>query len=394
MRICIVGGIFGMSDEYRKTVTWAPETVLAAGLEARGHSVATVGHGGPVRYSDFDVVHVHHLARGAVVAALDRSMTPLVFTPHSRAPIGIKRAAFHFVVNRSDALVSLAAALVPPQNRRAAEGDTIRVVIPNGIPVEGWKLRTARPPHPGEPWRILYAGQLIPGKRVDLLIQALAHLVPSHDVTMELAYNNDRCECSLRRMAAEAGVAGRTAFLGVLPQTILAEAYRRANIVVLPSDSEYLPSVLTEAMLCGTPVIGTDVGAIREQVDQFGIVVPPGNAAALTDAIARMIRDYGKFSALSEAMTSSARERYSVGSMLDAHEERVGKNSAMHCASMSTKSTAAKAAVSGQTAATRSPQLSASVTPKVTFAKRRWAGFRLVDRTISIGSVNAKRIKR
>ena len=321
MRICIVGGIFGKSDEYRKTVTWAPETVLAAGLEARGHSVATVGHGGPVRYSDFDVVHVHHLARGAVVAALDRSMTPLVFTPHSRAPIGIKRAAFHFVVNRSDALVSLAAALVPPQNRRAAEGDTIRVVIPNGIPVEGWKLRTARPPHPGEPWRILYAGQLIPGKRVDLLIQALAHLVPSHDVTMELAYNNDRCECSLRRMAAEAGVAGRTAFLGVLPQTILAEAYRRANIVVLPSDSEYLPSVLTEAMLCGTPVIGTDVGAIREQVDQFGIVVPPGNAAALTDAIARMIRDYGRFSALSEVMSTSARERYSVGAMVDAHEE-------------------------------------------------------------------------
>jgi glycosyltransferase involved in cell wall biosynthesis len=321
MRICIVGGIFGKSDEYRKTVPWAPESVLAAGLEARGHSVATVGHGGSVRYSDFDVVHVHHLARGAIEAALDRSMAPLVFTPHSRAPIGIRRAALHFVVNRSDALVALAAALVPPQNRRTGEGDTIRAVIPNGIPVEGWKLRACRPPHPGEPWRLLYAGQLIPVKRVDLLIHALADLVPSHDVVLELAYQNDTCEGSLRRVAAEAGVAGRTTFMGALPQAILAEAYRRAHVVVLPSASEFLPSVLTEAMLCGTPVIGTDVGAVREQVGQFGIVVPPGSAAALADAIARMIRDYGKFSALSEAMSMSARARYSVEAMLDAHED-------------------------------------------------------------------------
>jgi glycosyltransferase involved in cell wall biosynthesis len=122
-------------------------------------------------------------------------------------------------------------------------------------------------------------------------------------------------------MAAQAGISARTTFLGALPQTILAEAYRRAHIVVLPSDSEFLPSVLTEAMLCGTPVIATDVGAVREQVAQFGIVVPPGNAAALADAIARVIRDYGSFSALSEAMSRSARQRYSVESMLDAHEE-------------------------------------------------------------------------
>jgi glycosyltransferase involved in cell wall biosynthesis len=224
-------------------------------------------------------------------------------------------------VNRSDALVSLTAALVPPQNRRAAEGDTIRVVIPNGIPVEGWRMRQARAPDAGEPWRILYAGQLIPGKRVELLIHALAQLAPRHDVILELAYNNDSSESSLRRVAAEAGVAGRTTFLGFLPPALLAEAYQRAHVVVLPSDIDYLPSVLTEAMLCGTPVIATDVGAVREQVDQFGIVVPPGNLAALVDALARMIRDYGQFSDLSDAMARSARERYSVGAMLDAHEE-------------------------------------------------------------------------
>lgn len=318
MRICIVGGIFGKGPDY--VVSQTPETVLASALKARGHVVFTAGHSVVPSYSTFDLVHVHHLGRGAIAAALDRSQTPLVFTPHNAARGFIERAALNYVQKRADAVVDLAA---PPAGGRGGqwgESHSARCVIPNGVPTDEFHARTPARPQGDEPFRLLYAGQLIPMKRVDLLIDAVHLLRSSHNLHLDLAYHVNDELLRLRRQVERLGLTGFVTFRGSLDHTTLGNAYRAAHAVILPTEGDYLPGVLTEAMMCGTPVVSSDVGAIREQVGEFGILVPPGDAKQLAEAIQRMIREYDSYRRLSRDMAESARRRYSVDASVDAHE--------------------------------------------------------------------------
>src|SRR6476659_1632898 len=82
MNVCVVGGIFGREAEYRNKHRFAPEVVLAEGLKERGVRVETQSHQA-FRPSDrWDLIHVHHLAEGAIRAASSEGSVPLVFTSH------------------------------------------------------------------------------------------------------------------------------------------------------------------------------------------------------------------------------------------------------------------------------------------------------------------------
>src|SRR5437870_1379364 len=101
MRICIVGGIFDKDAVYRDEVSNTPETTLAGGLEERGHEVSRRGHRSPGDLSEFEVVHVHHLGRGAVLAAAHPPPARLVFTNHWMRDESVPRwAARRFVMAR------------------------------------------------------------------------------------------------------------------------------------------------------------------------------------------------------------------------------------------------------------------------------------------------------
>src|SRR5580704_3249789 len=82
MKICIIGGIYQKGGAPSDCLRITPETTLAAGCRAAGHQVNTLSHYDEADFSQFDVVHVHHLSYGALRLASDRSNTPFVFTPH------------------------------------------------------------------------------------------------------------------------------------------------------------------------------------------------------------------------------------------------------------------------------------------------------------------------
>src|SRR5438874_2495738 len=102
MKICLVGGIYDKPSHYRENVAWTPETTLEASLSARGHDVVTMGHRDIARRSPqyFDVIHVHHLGRGAIAAASDSSQIPFVFTSHTAARTHLERVALMAVIAR------------------------------------------------------------------------------------------------------------------------------------------------------------------------------------------------------------------------------------------------------------------------------------------------------
>ena len=136
-----------------------------------------------------------------------------------------------------------------------------------------------------------YAGRLVPEKGVELLLDALAGL--EGDWSLLLIGRG-----SLRdRLAARLGeppFAGRAVQLDTVPRDEMPRYLNCMDALVLPSRAaphwkEQFGHVLVEAMACGVPVVGSTCGEIPNVVGDAGLVFPEGDAAALREALARLM---------------------------------------------------------------------------------------------------------
>ena len=189
------------------------------------------------------------------------------------------------------------------------------VVIPNAI---AWPLPDNPPrrslPRLCQPQRklLLAVGRLEPVKNFDALIHAfarLAHAFPDWDLIIlgegperaRLA-STIRCMGLVQRVALP-GVAGNVAYW-----------YGEADLFALTSRSEGFPNALAEAMAHGVPAVSVDCNTgprdiIRHGID--GLLVPPDDIAALSDALARVMGDATLRGQLA-SRSVEARERFSV----------------------------------------------------------------------------------
>jgi len=327
MKIAIIGGIYGRDESYRKNVRYTPETILEHGLIAEGHEVATFSHYAAIDAKEFDVVHVHHLSYGATRVATDSSDAAFVYTSHSPSAMSEliyrhRLLAARFVTSRADAVVSLSQAEAEFQRKNYQLAGALHAVIPNGIDASNYTYARNNSGGKCHPWRLLYAGQLIPLKNVDVLLRALALI--RQPCELELVYHNSTLEIPLKQLTVELGLSERVSFLGPKSPHELAAIYQQADVVVLPSSGEALPSVVTEAMLCGTPVIASDVGGVREQLGGYGLCISPGHPDELAAAVTYMLEHYEQFAARGDATSAYARRRFSIENMVDRHLELYG----------------------------------------------------------------------
>lgn len=141
---------------------------------------------------------------------------------------------------------------------------------------------------------IVYAGVLIPLKGIHFLLDALAALAPDFpDAHLWLVGSPDNAEYveQLKQQIHRLGLETHVTFAGRVTQQELAERMSGARVTVLPSLSEGLPRVIVEAMLCGSPVIGTAVAGIPDLIEDgvTGYLVPPGDTDALEAALRRVL---------------------------------------------------------------------------------------------------------
>jgi glycosyltransferase involved in cell wall biosynthesis len=113
-----------------------------------------------------------------------------------------------------------------------------------------------------------------------------------------------------------AGLGGRLRLLGY--RRDVADVLAAADIFALPSHFEGLPMSVIEAMLCGLPVVATDVRGPREQVvdGDTGLLVPPHQVPPLADALARLVRDPAARAAMGAAGRARALDRYDEARVL------------------------------------------------------------------------------
>jgi glycosyltransferase involved in cell wall biosynthesis len=134
---------------------------------------------------------------------------------------------------------------------------------------------------------VLSVGALIPRKGQHLLIAALPALPGA---TLVLA-GQGASESEYRALASRLGVADRVRFLGSVPHDDLPALFAAADVMALVSSSEGLANAWVEALACGTPIVASDVGGIREllKTPEAGRIVaqdPAAIAAAIADILA------------------------------------------------------------------------------------------------------------
>lgn len=237
-----------------------------------------------------DHIHAHwaHLTATLAMGASAMSGIPWSFTAHrydvflnNLLTEKLRSARFGRFIARE--MLAVARPLVAPDAFARA------VVVHMGV-------RLPPPPASGMPPRatpvLLCPARLAAVKGHGDLLEAAARLA-ARGIPFELRLAGEGPErAAIERRIGERGLGERVRLLGSVPHGELLEMYRdgQADCVVLPSLSEGLSVALVEAMAYGVPVIATRVGGVPELLeDGAGVLVPPGDAEALTEALARVL---------------------------------------------------------------------------------------------------------
>jgi glycosyltransferase involved in cell wall biosynthesis len=175
------------------------------------------------------------------------------------------------------------------------------------------------------PPRLLCVAAVTPRKGQDILVAALAE-VADLAWTCDLVGPVRRDPEFVERVRSQiSGLRDRISLAGPRTGSELAATYATADLAVLPSYAETYGMVLTEALARGIPVLATTVDAVPETVGRApdgsvpGILVPPGNIAALASAL----RSYLTDTDLRERLKASARGRRSMLAGWDVTAERL-----------------------------------------------------------------------
>lgn len=133
---------------------------------------------------------------------------------------------------------------------------------------------------------VLFVGNLVPVKAIDVLIAACGKLKTEGWPVRLVLIGSGPLRANLEEQAARLGLRDRVELVGSLAQDRLANWYRAADVFVLPSHSEGVPNVLLEASACGAPWVASRVGGIPEIAELgFSRLVPPNDPDRLAAAI-------------------------------------------------------------------------------------------------------------
>ena len=200
------------------------------------------------------------------------------------------------------------------------------VMLDPGVDVQLFSPGAPQPEGLKEGFTILFVGWFLPRKGLDFLLLALRELLNDealgrHNIRLVMVGSGpgkDRIGALVERL----GLGRACTFTGSLPYSHMPDAYRSADVFVLPSIAtpqwqEQFGMSLIEAMACGTPVVTTRSGAIPEIVGDSAIVCQPNDFVSLAEALGQLIQNPGQRRALGESGRARVLERFTLRQLAD-----------------------------------------------------------------------------
>lgn len=254
-----------------------------------------------LRQERFDIVHAHEpLAPALPLAVLRHSKTVNVGTFHAQrqthAAYAYGKPVAKRFINRLDGRIAVSEAA---RDSVASYFPGDYEIIPNGIDLERFSPEHVRPVErlEDEGLNILFVGRLEKRKGFRHLLGAFARVkeqVPEAKLIVVGAYDKDDKAPYLLYVRSHR-IRG-VQFVGYVSEEELPRYYAASHVFCAPSTGyESFGLVLLEAMASARPLVASDIPGYRDLVasGQEGLLVPPGDEAALAEALVRLLRDPG-----------------------------------------------------------------------------------------------------
>jgi len=259
---------------------------------------------------EYDVFHIvdHSYAHLAHQLPADRTIVTChdidafrcLVEPHSRSwaframtrPIltGMLRAAHVTCDTEATRNELLAHRLLPAERMTVVHNGVHPALRPEGDATADEELSRILGRRPEATVEVLHVGSTIPRKRIDTLLKMIAevrHYIPD----IRLLRVGGELTGEQRALAQSLAVWSRIDNLPRLSESLLAAAYRRATVLVMPSESEGFGLPVVEGMACGTPVIASDIAPLSEIGGDAAIYCETGNQHQFATVLAELLKE-------------------------------------------------------------------------------------------------------
>ncbi len=284
----------------------------------------------------FDVIHTHYWLSGQVGwLVADRWRVPLVHTMHTMAKVKNAHLALGDAAEPPGRLIGeeqvVAAADVLIANTEleraelielyAADPGRVRVVTP-GVDLDVFTPgdRAAARTDVGVPQGdvlLLFVGRIQPLKAPDVLVRAAAELAAGDaDLAARLRVvilggesgNGEGNAAALAALAAQLGIGEQVQIVEPVAREVLAQWFRAADLVAVPSHNESFGLVAIEAAACGTPVVAAAVGGLPRAVGEGGVLIDGHDPSRWAQVIGDLVADPAHRARLGRQGVAHARE--------------------------------------------------------------------------------------
>lgn len=243
-------------------------------------------------FKEYDLIYVHFVKHSLLPLNcwFRKGKRKLVLNAHGTDILGQGRVSDLFRKFNRELMIKADLFVVPSEFFKSkvkmlgVKNESLWVSASGGIdplifyPLKGKKRNSGK---------IGYFGRLDDGKGLNVLFEAFKGISKEKEIYLELI-GGGSLEESLKKESREGGYSNKIEFKGMLPQAQSADAIRNWDLMIFPSElEESLGLVGIEAMACGVPVIGSEIGGITSYLkNNFnGFTFEPGNADLLKEKV-------------------------------------------------------------------------------------------------------------
>lgn len=186
--------------------------------------------------------------------------------------------------------------------------------LPNGVDVSFFNKKANKDQSIQKSIQIITVARLVPVKNLELAIHAFKQVVnffPDLNFEYHIVGDGEDRE-KLEQLVQDLDIHKYVNFHGAKTTKVVRNLMVKSDIFMLSSNAEAFPTVLLEAKACGLPILATDVGSVKDMVNNCGIVVQSNSSDAFASGLKALIQNRGKWNSMAETSRKQIVKYYDI----------------------------------------------------------------------------------